>query len=275
MHTARLTHYLLLSLCCLCWRCKPTPVDTQQPQGRVRIKKVTVDLSFLRTIDNYSYNVDGQLVLVLKQTRERFTTPINHYPYYIDNEQRIVLSYDQQKRLVRMEGLPSDRRISFRYTYLYTNRNSQPTFILYAPTTTDSLFNSRQKTVYQVYYGADERPTKITSSPNYNDYGTTDEYTYANGNIVTIRQSSSYKYAEPHTTQYEFDDKPNPFYKLYVGVPTPGLIGFNRIKQLFFHQDNPFNPNNIIDPLAKDSYAYDSTGHITKTGRTTFEYETF
>jgi hypothetical protein len=202
MHRAKLISYLFLSICCLIWRCKPTPIDTQQPQDRVRVKKVTVDLGFLRTVDNYSYNADGQLASVLKQIREKYTTPINHYPYYIDSEQHIVLSYDQQKRLIRMEGLPNSRWISFIYTYSYTNRNSQPTFILYTPTTTDSVFNSRQETVYQVYYGADELPTKITSLPGYNGYVGTDEYTYANGNIVAIRQSSSSKYYEPRTIQW-------------------------------------------------------------------------
>ena len=221
----------------------PTPVPTPTPTQRFRLKQYYESQPGSATVvfSNLTYDSTGRLA-----------------SYTQNGGITSTLFYNNQGQLIRQSKSISSRTIEID-TYT-SNANGKITTI---KTTFYSRGNAPMDQTTQIEYNADQLPNKITITGS----SASTFYEYSNGNIVTVRNSSS----TIPTATYIYDDKKNPFY---------GLIGFlaqfnGTANELF----EVFNKNNLIRPGC--TYQYDSNGLLTNVtyglyqSQIVYEYETY
>lgn len=255
--------------------CKEHPIPSSLVNPRLRISKMTVqggNQENSRTI--YSYNIKGQLARIDKAYTQR-AQGNNQDSYYTS-----LLTYNDQGQLVSFEQQPDYSAPGTvkpsRYSYEYDDKGNVVT-VKYTSYSSPGVINANaSQTIRLVYASSSRFPSRITF---YNDVFGEDytyEYTYDGGKVVAIKKSSVQTTLPEfnYIRTYQFDNKPNPFYRLYSGVPEPDL--FNSAKRNTFYENNIFNQNNIIQPGY--SYEYDSYGNLIKltgTYTATYEYEPY
>ncbi|WP_461149231.1 hypothetical protein [Spirosoma pulveris] len=191
-----------------------------------------------------------------------------------------LLIYNDQGQLVSFEQQPDYSAPgtvnSSRYTYEYDDKGNVIT-IKYTLYLSPNVIDTYASQTIRVVYASNSRfPSRLTFFNDVFGEDYTYEYTYAGGNVVAIKKSSVQTTLSDfnYIRTYQFDNKPNPFYGLYSGVPEPDL--FNSAKQNTFYENNILNQNNIIQPGY--TYEYDSYGNLIKSMGTytaTYEYEQY
>ena len=243
---------------------------------RFRIKKVTKQSTQERSTDTYSYDNQGRLDNIYKAYSDRRQTSNRDFYY------KTVFQYDVTGKLTRVEYQPDYTAlgtiIPSRYDYEY-DANGNAVVIKYAQTSADAATNELSRTTFNLVYNGTNLPVKITAVSNVFMNGSLTEYLYEQGNVVKIKKDffdNAGGIKDSYTRTYQFDDKPNPFYALYVGAPDPDIFNDYTFKLSTFYQSNTFSKNNMIYPNL--NYEYDSTGSLVKivgNPTTTFEYEMY
>ncbi|OJW79193.1 MAG: hypothetical protein BGO59_11645 [Spirosoma sp. 48-14] len=251
------------------------------PTGaQFRIKKVTMQGDQQYLTDTYYYSGNGRLSSMDKAYSDRRKTS-NYDLYY-----KTVFRYDARGRLILMEKQPDGTGHGTiypgSYTYQY-DANGNISLIKYRIDSPDANDNRLAKETISYQYGSNRQPIRVTDFNDVFGDGFIYEYSYKDGNVAAIKKTKVTYSGETElvsTRTYQFDDKPNPFYGLFTGLPDPDTFNGYTFKQNSFYQSNTFNRNNII--FAQYDYEYDSYGRLTKIitpgpGKviTAFEYEMY
>ncbi len=242
---------------------------------RFRISKMTVQGGNQEnSTTTYTYNIKGQLARIYKAYTQRAKGS------NLDSHYNSLLTYNDQGQLVSFEQQPDYSAPGTvnpsRYTYEYDDKRNVVA-IKYTLYSSPSVINTNASQTIRVVYASNSRfPSRITFFNDVFGEEYTYEYTYAGGNVVAIKKSSAQTTLSDfnYTRTYQFDNKPNPFYGLYSGIPEPDL--FNSAKRNTFYENNILNQNNTTQPGY--TYEYDSYGNLIKSTGTytaTYEYEQY
>ena len=243
---------------------------------RFRIKKITKQSAQELSTDTYSYDNQGKLDNIYKAYSDRRQTSNRDYYY------KTAFQYDEKGKLKSVEYQPDYTApgtiIPSRYDYEYDG-NGNAVIIKYAQTSSDAATNQLSRTTFNLVYNGTKWPIKITAVSDVFMDGSMTEYIYDQENVVKIKKDyfdNTGRIKDSYTRTYQFDDKPNPFYALYIGAPDPDIFSDYTFKLSTFYQSNTFSKNNILYPNL--NYEYDSTGSLVRIAgnpTTTFEYEMY
>ncbi|GAB3710846.1 hypothetical protein GCM10027592_47910 [Spirosoma flavus] len=268
----------ILALLITLTACQDHRIPTN-PQFRIKkvIKQRVQPSSQESSTHIYSYDDQGKLAMIVTAYSMRARGG-NDDVYFSS-----VFNYGANGKLTSLDykstpGRPAVYNPS-RYDYEY-DVTGNATRIEFAFTTSDTAYNRSYRRTYNLEYNEAKLPVKITEIDDKFNEGVISEYTYENGNVVNIKRSTfdySGKITSSNTYTYNFDDKPNPFYGLFIGAPDPRIFSdYYTFKYYTFTQSNTFNKNNFLEPGLR--YEYDSKGHLIKivgSPTTTFEYEMY
>lgn len=186
----------------------------QEPGQRFRVKKVsTFGLrDYQSTLFNYS--PDGRIASYVDYVSSGLTNIPGH---------TVTLTYNQQGQLTSAQGESIDY-YPIRYSYEYNAKGNMVSVKRYDDRNNSG--NYALSSSYELTYSTTPFPDMVTKSI-YDLIGgarqtNQEQYTYANGNVVSTYQTSI-----GASTSYTYSDKLNPFYGLIYRVPDASLYSKN------------------------------------------------